>query len=66
MTSEEITQAFEEWYSEEYSFQIRRGAAGRAGLHLRKYEGEYVSDHARNDYKVWCSAMCEAAKRMSK
>ena len=61
MTHEEIKAAFEAWYSEEYSFQMRRGA-GRAGHHLKQYEGEYISDHARDNFKVWCAA----CKRMMK
>lgn len=62
MTAEEIKTAFEEWYTEEYSSSIRRGMRGRASIHLQQYEGEYISDHARNDFKVWTAAI----KRMSK
>lgn len=62
MTDEEIKAAFEAWYVEEYSSSIRRGLRGRASIHLTQYEGEYISDHARNDFKVWSAAI----KRMSK
>ena len=62
MTEEEIKVAFEEWYSEENSWSIRRGSVGRAGCHLKQYDGEYVSDHASEAYKAWCAAF----KRMGK
>lgn len=62
MTDEELTTSFEAWYTEEYEWEMRRGGLGRTGLHLRKHDGEYVSDRVRNDFKVWCTAI----KRMNK
>lgn len=62
MTDEEIKASFEEWYAVEYSWSIKRGARGRASYHLAQYEGEYISDHARDNLKVWTAAF----KRMSK
>jgi hypothetical protein len=60
MESKEITEAFEAWYLEEYV--IRSGARGRASRNLTKHEGEYISDHAAECFKVWCAAI----KRMIK
>jgi hypothetical protein len=62
MTHEELTESFEAWYAEEYSHSIKRGARGRAGCHLTQFDGEYISDHARDNFKVWCAAI----KRMVK
>jgi hypothetical protein len=62
MTIEEMMETFEDWYAEEYSHSIKRGARGRASNHLAKYEGEYISDHAKDNFKVWCAAI----KRMVK
>lgn len=62
MTREEMMTEFEAWYTEEYSWELRRGGLGRAGLHLKKHDGLYLSDRVRNDFKVWCAAY----KRMNK
>lgn len=50
-----IRETFESWYRSEYT--IRGGARGRASRHLEMYEGDYVSDHARECYVVWMAAM---------
>lgn len=60
MDTEEIKAIFEQWYKAEYL--IREGARGRASRHLMQYDGEYISDHAAECYKVWCAAY----KRMNK
>lgn len=62
MNDEEIKAAFEEWYSEENSWAIRRGSLGRAGCHLKQHDGEYISDHASEAYKAWKAAF----RRMEK
>lgn len=62
MTHEELTESFEAWYKEEYEWSMKRGSTGRSGMHLKQYENEYISDHARDNFKVWCAAM----KRMMK
>jgi hypothetical protein len=60
MNREEVTEAFEAWYSEEYV--IRSGARGRASRNLTKHENEYISDHAAECFKVWAAAI----RRMTK
>lgn len=50
-TIEQINEAFETFYKEEYI--IRAGARGRASKHLEKHDGVYISDHANECYKVW-------------
>jgi hypothetical protein len=60
MNTEEIIEAFEEWYVGEYV--IRSGAYGRASRNLTKHDGQYISDHAAECFKVWCAAI----KRMRK
>lgn len=62
MTDEEIRSVFEEWFSEEYSSEMRRGLHGRSAFSFKMHDGEYVSDRVRNDFKVWCAAY----KRMNK
>lgn len=51
----DMREVFEKWYTDRYS--PRRGAYGRASHHLTQYEGEYVSDHARECYTVWQAAL---------
>lgn len=58
MTPEAIIEAFELWYKDEYV--IRSGARGRASRHLEMYAGEYVSDHARESFKIYCEGMKRA------
>lgn len=62
MTDEQLTESFEAWYSEEYRWEMKRAAPGRGGYSLKKYNGEYVSDHASNDFKVWCAAIMRVSK----
>lgn len=57
MTEAELKSSFEEWYSNEYAWEMKRSAPGRGGVSLKQYDGEYVSDKTKNDYKVWCAAM---------
>lgn len=62
MTEAEMKSSFEEWYSNEYAWEMKRSAGGRGGCSLKQYNGEYVSDHATNAHKVWCAAI----KRMQR
>lgn len=55
MTPEQIIESFESWYKEEYV--VRDGARGVASRHLSTHNGEYISDHARELFKVWCTAV---------
>lgn len=57
ITDEGYRVAFEAWYSEEYAWEMKRSAPGRGGVSLKQYNGEYVSDRTKNDFKVWCAAM---------
>lgn len=55
-----VQECFEAWYSEKYAFEMKRGVGGRVGKSLRKHEGEYVSDHAREAYEIWCIAVASS------
>lgn len=50
-TIEQIQEAFESWYKEEYV--IRQGARGRASRHLEQHDGAYISDHANESYRAF-------------
>ena len=58
MSPEEIIEAFEAWYREEYV--VRSGARGRASRHLEKHNGEYISDHARESFRIYCVGLQRA------
>lgn len=52
-----MNESFENWYSDVYEWEIKRGSRGQTGKHLTKYDGDYISNHARDNFKVWCAAM---------
>ena len=56
-TIETARTSFEIWFSKKYDWQIRRGSYGRQTAHLKRFEGQYISDVARNDFEVWCAAL---------
>lgn len=55
MSIESLRESFEQWYKEEYSWEITRGR-GRLSRTLDMYDGEYTSYQVKNDFKVWCAA----------
>jgi hypothetical protein len=52
-----IREEFEKWFTKKYDWQIRRGSYGRQTPHLKMFEGEYISDQARNDWEVYQAAV---------
>lgn len=47
---------FEAWYNKKYEWECGR-QRGKIGKHLQKYNGEYISDHARDSWEIWQAAL---------
>lgn len=47
---------FEAWYGKKYEWECGR-QRGKIGKHLQKYNGEYISDHARDSWETWQAAI---------
>jgi hypothetical protein len=56
-----VRDAFEDWFCEQYAWEIKRGVRGRGGYHLDRYEGEYTSERAKSDWQSW-QAACKFMK----
>lgn len=60
-----VQERFEAWWKSEYEWEMKRGVRGRGGYSLEKFDGVYVSDAARQAYKVWIAATIETTQRMT-